>query len=326
MSNVKVICLGEILVDKLADQLGKSPAQVQTWTDYPGGAPANVACALTKLGTKSAFIGSVGNDSIGQNLIQLLSDIGVITHGIQIHPTAPTRQVYVTRSYSGDRNFAGFGNQPADQFADAFLDEIKLPTQLFLSAEFLVLGTLELAYNQTQKAVFQAIKLAQKNNLKIILDINWRPMFWQNIDQAIPLIKEVIKSVHFLKLAKEEAQLLFNTENAAQIYHKLGDIEGVLITAGGEGNVNYCMNEFFGEIPPFNVKSVDTTGAGDAFVAGFIHQLVTKGMKILDDKQQIEQMIIYACAVGALTTLSPGAIASQPTPVQVDQFLQKTFR
>ena len=101
MSNPRVLCLGEILFDLLADQVGRSLEQVESWTAYPGGAPANVACALVKLGTTAGFIGCVGEDEPGDALVQLLQTVGVDTTGVQRHPTAPTRQVDVVRTESG---------------------------------------------------------------------------------------------------------------------------------------------------------------------------------------------------------------------------------
>ena len=108
----RVICLGEILVDRLANDLGKSIAEVSSWTNYPGGAPANVACALVKLGIPSAFIGCIARDDLGQQLLQLLESIGVNIEGIQRNDLFPTRQVYVLRDRKGDRIFAGFGERP----------------------------------------------------------------------------------------------------------------------------------------------------------------------------------------------------------------------
>ena len=228
----KVICLGEILFDCLADELGKSMSEVTSWTSYPGGAPANVACALAKLGTPSAFIGCVGKDNQGQHLVQLLESIGVDVSGIQYHPQAPTREVYVTRSNQGDRTFAGFGDQAVDQFADAYLQADLLPVELFLEAEYLVLGTLELAYPQTRAAVFHALELAVEYHLKIVLDVNWRPMFWLDQAEALPMIQQLWQYVDFVKLAEEEAQWLFDTADAGAIFYRLGSVEGVLVSNG----------------------------------------------------------------------------------------------
>ena len=118
---MSVICLGEALFDLLANQPGVPLAQVTAWTAYPGGAPTNVACGLAKLGTKIALISCLGGDSISINIVELLTKAKVNLTGLQYHPTAPTRQIYVTRSLAGDRTFAGFINDlSSDQFADAY--------------------------------------------------------------------------------------------------------------------------------------------------------------------------------------------------------------
>jgi fructokinase len=318
-SPVKVICLGEILFDCLADELGKSLDTVSSWTSYPGGAPANVACALVKLGTPAAFVGCVGRDDRGRELVQLLDSIGVKTTGIQ-YDDAPTREVYVLRSLGGDRTFAGFGERQPDEFADAFLQADKLLPELFLEAEFLVLGTLELAYPLAREAIFRALKLAEEYHLKVVLDINWRGMFWRDPSEALPLIAKLWEYVDFLKLAEEEAQWLFNTTDAGAISYHLGSVEGVLVS-NGDANVSYCINDLEGVVTPFSVEVEDTTGAGDAFLAGFIHQLCQIEMNSLDDAKVVREIVTYACAVGGLTATQPGAIAAQPNRAEVEAFL-----
>ena len=318
--SARVICLGEILFDCLADDLGKSVAEVSSWTPYPGGAPANVACALVKLGTSAAFIGCVGKDDRGHELVELLQTIGVSTSGIQYSDRFPTREVYVTRSVDGDRTFAGFGERKPDQFADAYLEARYLPPELFLEAEFLVIGTLELAYPQTRAAVFRALELAEEYHLKIILDVNWRPMFWLDEQEALPLIKEIWQYVDFVKLAAEEAEWLFGTTDAGAITHRLNSVEGVLVSDGG-AKVSYCLSENEGTVNPAKVSAIDTTGAGDAFLAGFIHQLCQRSNQQLQDPQRAKDIVRYACTVGGLTTIKSGAIAAQPTAEEVEAFL-----
>lgn len=321
MSNPRVLCLGEILFDRLADQVGLPREQVESWTPYPGGAPANVACGLVKLGTSAGFIGCVGEDEPGQALLQLLQTEGVDTTGVQRHPTAPTRQVDVVRTDSGDRIFAGFTGYDTDEFADTRLQAAKLPVQLFAQADFLVLGTLELAYPDSNAAVHRALELADQYDVNILLDVNWRPVFWTDPDSAISTIQEILKMVDFLKLSKEEAQLLFNTTDPGAITYRLDTLEGVLVT-DGENGCAYCLSENEGKVPSFSMPVVDTTGAGDSFLAGFIHQLCQHGIHSLAEATFAKEVVTYATAVGGLTTLQPGAIASQPTAAEVEAFLK----
>ncbi|MCC5616875.1 carbohydrate kinase [Nostoc sp. CHAB 5836] len=320
MSNPRVLCLGEILFDCLADQLGLKLEEVKSWTPYPGGAPANVACALVKLGTKAGFIGAVGEDEAGNALVHLLQNVGVETTGVQRHPTAPTRQVYVTRDLAGDRTFAGFGEYNTAEFADTHLQAKQLPNSLFQEADFLVLGTLELAYPESEEAINRALELAEHYDLKIVLDVNWRPVFWEEPNIAHQKIPELFKRVDFLKLSKEEAQWLFETADPGAITYRLASIEGVLVT-DGENGCSYCLGENEGKLPAFSMPVVDTTGAGDSFLAGFIHQLGQHGIHSLRDAETAKRIVTYASAVGALTTIKPGAIASQPTAAEVEAFL-----
>lgn len=326
MTQPRVICLGEVLFDCIADQLGRSLETVETWTSYPGGAPANVACALPRLGTPSAFVGCVGQDESGRSLVELLQSIPVDTSGIQFHPTAPTRTVMVLRSETGDRSFVAFGGQRnSSDFADTQLQASQLPASLFESADFLVLGTLELAYLNSRAAIARALELAEQFFVKVVLDVNWRSVFWSSAETAFPMIHEVIKRVDFLKLAEEEAEWLFNTTDPGAIAHRVGTLEGVLVTAGDKGCA-YCLGENEGKIPAFKVDVEDTTGAGDSFVAGFVHQLCQQGIHNLTNPEVAKQVVAYASAAGALTTTRAGAIAAQPTAAEVEAFLYMNQR
>ena len=231
-------------------------------------------------------------------------------------------QSSVTRKENGDRIFSGFKDYDTAEFADTRLKAAELPEKLFVNADFLVIGTLELAYPETGAAVYRALELASQHNVKILLDVNWRDVFWKNPDAAPDKIRELIKKVDFLKLAKEEAELLFDTHDAGAITYRLNSVEGVLVTDGDKGCA-YCLGENEDKLPAFSVPVVDTTGAGDSFVAGFVHQLLNYGVQNLKDAEVVKRIIAYASAAGALTTLKPGAIASQPMAREVESFLQE---
>ncbi len=313
--------MGEMLFDRLSNQLGKPLETVKSWTDYPGGAPANTACGLVKLGISTAFIGCIGEDESGDQLVELLTKIGVNITGVQRHSSAPTRIVYVVRDEKGDRSFAGFGDRKTTEFADTYLQSEQLPEDLFKTAQFLVLGTLELAYKDSKNAILKAVELAKNYNVKLFIDINWRPMFWQDPDQAIELILNFVQNADFLKLTDEEAELLFNTINPEAIAQQL-QIQGVFVTAGERG-CSYYLAGNYGKIPAFPVNVTDTTGAGDGFTAGIINQFCKLGIESINHAKIAEEIVRFASAVGALTTTKPGAISAQPTLTEVETFLDK---
>lgn len=321
MNLPRVLCLGEILFDCLADRLGVELNEVEAWTLYPGGAPANVACGLVKLGTEAGLISCLGEDEWGDRLFSLLETIGVDTRGLQ-HHASPTRRVYVTRSQTGERHFAGFGDISTDEFADTRLAAEKLPELLFDRADYLAIGTLALAYPNSRQAIYQALELARKHQVSPFVDINWRPIFWLDLEAAVPLIQSLLHQVDWMKCSDEEARWLFNTENPAEIAGQYRNLKGVLVTAG-ENGCAYQVGRNGGTVAAFSVNSVDTTGAGDSFVAGFLHQCCLKGDRILEDAAEAREAVIYASAAGAVTTTQPGAIAAQPNGAEVAEFLKR---
>ncbi|MBE9077932.1 carbohydrate kinase [Romeria aff. gracilis LEGE 07310] len=316
----QAICLGEILIDCFADQPVQTVAAVKSWSSLPGGAPANVACGLAKLGTAVEFIGAVGNDAWGEALLRLLQDLGVGTRGVQQHPTAPTRQVLVLRDQKGDRSFAGFSGADPEMFADASLNGAAINPELFSQAQLLVLGTLGLAYGATRQAVRRCLQLAQAQRLKVFVDVNWRPMFWPQPAAAPGVIHDLLVQAQFLKLSAEEADWLFGTVSPAEIRARLPRLEGVWVTAGAEGCA-YWLAGHSDQLPSFEVDVEDTTGAGDGFVAGLAHQLCQHGLSGLRNAQTVRQLVTYASAVGAITTTRPGAIAALPSAREVEAFL-----
>jgi fructokinase len=326
---MSVICLGEALIDLLANQAGVTLAQVTDWTPYPGGAPTNVACGLVKLGTPTALISCLGQDDVGTEFTQLLTEIGVDLTGLQYHPTAPTRQIYVTRSIDGDRSFAGFiHNLASDRFADTYLAADCIPASLFTHAKFLAIGTISLATPISYAATYRALEVARKYQVRVLVDVNWRDKFWDDIDRARSVILEVLTQADFVKMAKEEAEWLFDLPKLQSltaidlhvIQRQLPNAQGIFLTDGSEG-CKYLLNNLTGFVPAFKVPAIDTTGAGDSFVAALIHQLSQQNLITLQDNEMIMQIVKYASAAGAITTLKAGAIDAQPTDAEVLKFL-----
>jgi fructokinase len=316
----RAICLGEVLIDCFAEQLGVPRSEVTSWAPLPGGAPANVACALVKLGSQADFVGAVGSDHWGDALVNLLKDMGVGHAGVQRRIKAPTRQVYVINDEGGSSTFAGFSENDPTVFADAHLFADALDPALLTDANILVLGTVSLAYVDTRQSVERIVGLAAAQGTSVLVDVNWRPMFWPQPAEAPGRVYDLIKKAQFLKVSDDEAEWLFGTVSPTAIARQLPQLKGVLITAGEKGCEYWLMGNV-GTVPGFEVDVEETTGAGDAFTAGFVHQLLQRGGGCIRDGDIARQVVTYASAVGALTTTRPGAIAALPSPKEVDVFL-----
>jgi fructokinase len=319
----QVLCLGEVLFDSISDEPGVELDCVTAWTQYPGGAPANVACALRKLGTSAGFIGAIGQDAMGAELLEVLRSHSVDLSGVQLIPGMPTRSVLVTRDITGDRTFAAFGgNRSSNSFADTRLNAAHISSDLFESVQYLVTGTLLLAYPESAAAVTYAIDLAKQAGVQIVVDVNWRSVFWEDERFAKSCIQDVLLKADYLKLTDEEADWLFGSRNLLMMRDRFPQLKAILMTRGEHGCA-YWVPEGIGEVSAFRVDVEDTTGAGDSFLAGFLHQLCQRK---IDGTHGItaeiaKEMVIYASAAGALTTLRRGAIAASPTATEITAFL-----
>ena len=229
----QVICLGEALVDRIVAPLASAGAAAP-WVDYPGGAPANVATALGKLGTVAGFLGCLGQDPPGDAVLAALVAAGVNCQWVQ-RCTAPTRVVLVQRNAQGDRQFVGFSQGHAADFADGALEARALPEPWFEQARYLVMGTLGLATPGLGQSMEQALVWARRYGVMTVVDLNWRSPFWPRPDQARDRILPFIHAVDILKLNQEEADWLFHTQAASQILPTLDRAQLVLVTGGAAG-------------------------------------------------------------------------------------------
>ncbi len=327
MKKKKVICIGEALIDRIRNKSN------QGFTDFLGGAPANVACALRKLKIDSIFIGSLGSDDYGTKIITQFNELDVNLDFLQLNNDSSTRVVNVDRDQFGDRFFSGFEESSHSSFADEVLSKKLIEKKFlnlkesFLETKYLVTGTNLLSSSKSAETIFFILEQAKKFEVKIVIDLNWREVFWDQssfsseISKAarVNLIRKFLNHANVLKLAKEEATLFFEDENPSQISHKLSNRPDVIIT-DGKNPIAWYINRLQGITEtPTSQKIVDTTGAGDAFLAGFISKLISSGYP--SNKLEIEDCIKFAAVCGLLTCLGEGAIEQQPYYEKVNKFL-----
>ncbi len=321
--------MGEGLVDRLGP-LGGDPLLDKPILDRFGGAPANVACALARLGTDVAFLGRLGDDLPGNQFRDLMKSRGLNLIGLQSDSERPTRVVLVRRDLKGERFFEGFVGDLGHGFADQALDLNQLKNvcpNLFSDASWLVIGTIPLASNLSRDSLIWVVDYALNKGIKIAIDVNWRPTFWDvNLSPdsapsqlALDLIFHVLNKSSLVKLAKEEADWFFDNDDPKYISNALSSMPDVVITDGSKP-INWFINGEQGCIEAVIPDAViDTTGAGDAFTAGLIHKRVSA--ELFDGSKNIKDMIIYAAASGAYVCGGSGAIEPQPTTLQLNRFL-----
>ncbi len=329
-----VLCLGEALVDRLGP-LGGDPAIDQPVEDCLGGAPANVACGLARLGVKAAFLGCLGDDWIGESFQELMRSRDINMDALQIDASRPSRIVLVSRTVTGERVFKGFAGSKGDGFADQAIEVTHLKKHLPLlatKAKWLLLGSIPLASRISAESLLWTIEYVKRFNLSIALDVNWRPTFWDPTlspdvgptSNAIQAIERLFGHAALIKLAREEAQWFFNTDEPARIARSLTTQPDVVVTDGANP-VKWCIGGLTGQTEALSpAVVVDTTGAGDAFTAGLLHQFLTLHLSSIDE-QKVHEMVRFAAACGALVCGGAGAIDPQPTKDQAELFLSSPF-
>ncbi len=327
MKKTKVVCVGEALIDRIWNK------SHQEFTDFLGGAPANVACALKKLQIDSTFIGRLGSDESGKKFIEQFNELEVDINFLQLDSSLPTRIVKVNRDDSGDRYFSGFNPSSKTVFADEAFNfnliekDIKNLDKLFSETIYFVTGTIILSSSISANSIKCLVRLANKFDVKIIIDLNWREVFWDystfssetSKNERVNVIKNFLNCAHILKLAKEEAILFFENENPFEISEKILNRPDVIITDGGNP-ISWFINGVQGTTKVNNaLKIIDTTGAGDAFLAGLISKLIS--LEYPSNELEIQNCVKFASACGLLTCLGEGAIEQQPNYEKVNEFL-----
>jgi len=327
MKKTKVVCIGEALIDRIRNKSN------QGFTDFLGGAPANVASALRKLQIDSIFIGSLGSDDFGKKIIEQFKELEVNLDFLQLDNDSCTRVVNVERDQSGDRFFSGFESRPNLYFADEAIrmklikKELSNLEKCFLRTQYLVTGTNILSSPISAETIYFLLEQAKKFKVRVVIDLNWREVFWDYSYFAsdtikkgrINLIKNFLNHAHVIKLAKEEATLFFKLENPLLISQQMSKRPDVIIT-DGKNPVSWHINGFQGNTKiPKSQTIVDTTGAGDAFLAGLISQFISFGYPTAE--LEIQACVRFASACGLLTCHGEGAIEPQPDYEKVSKFL-----
>jgi fructokinase len=319
----RVLCLGEALVDRLGP-LGGDPstASVADCDDRLGGAPANVACALARLGTPVGLIGRLGEDAIGAAFRDLFRQRDVAVQALQRDASHPSRVVLVRRHANGERVFQGFAGDQALGFADQMLDRAELEAVwpgLAEQASWLLVGTIPLASMASADCLQWVLAQAKAAGLALAVDVNWRPTFWNpEADPAAgptadaqALIQPLLEQVSLLKLAREEALWFFGSDDPAVIAAGLPQQPDVVVTDGAEP-VRWFIAKEAGSMPVFPpAQVIDTTGAGDAFTAGLLHCW----------DRPVTERLRFASACGAMVCSGAGAIDPQPREQDVLAFL-----
>lgn len=309
-----IFCIGELLIDFVAEKQGNDLSKANVFTKKPGGAPANVACAIAKLGGNSKFIGCVGKDPFGTFLLEALADNAVDISLAQRSKTFTTL-AFVSLAEDGERDFVFSRGADKKLIYDSAVKKDFKGNILHLGAATALLGgNLEDSYH---RYFFDALT----HDTFISFDPNFRGDLWKGEEEAfIKKCTPFIEKSHLCKFSLEEAQLLSgksDVHECCDFLHAIGT-KLITITLGSEGTL-VSTESTKQTIPSITVTPVDTTGAGDAFIGCLLQQIAAldNPYQVLGNFEQLTKMVANANKAGAITTTGYGAIPSLPTYDQV---------
>jgi fructokinase len=320
---MNLTCLGECLVDFFPEEVGRALTDVSTFHPKPGGAPANVAVAASRLGYASAFIGKVGQDPFGSFLADVLTREKVETRGLRFDPLVRTTLVFISKPDANSYECLFYRNPGAD----TRLRPDELDESLLRETRAFLVGSLSLTDEPSRSATRTAIAIAHQAGALVCYDVNYRPTLWKNAGEARQMALDLIPLVDMVKV--NEAELVFlgvdgAMETAARKLRALGP-EICVVTLGDRGSyIQTSLGEAF--VPAFLVEVVDATGCGDAFLAALLCRMTENAN--WREEQNLESLrnhLFFANAVGALTATKQGAIPALPTAAQVDDFLRSFY-
>ncbi|MCG8707945.1 aminoimidazole riboside kinase [Brenneria sp. 4F2] len=296
----KVWVLGDAVIDLFADDM-------QRLLPCPGGAPANVAVGIARLHGDSAFIGRVGDEPFGHRLQQVLQQEKVDTTYLHYDAQHRTSIVLVTLNEEGERQFT-FMVRPG---ADLFLEPDDLPH--FSDEEWLHCCSIALAAEPSRSSTLQAMAAVKEAGGWLSFDANLRDDLWPDRHQMRTCVKQALAMADVVKLSDDELTQIVEIADVEQAMTALcREISPSLlvVTLGKSGAWAGRPGQMI-FYPARPVQAVDTTGAGDAFVAGLLAGLSERGAQWRDGAA-LPAIIAQAQACGALATTSKGAMTALP--------------
>lgn len=279
----------------------------------PGGAPANIAVSISRLGGSASFIGKAGDDIFGRFLKRTLREEHVDDSGLILTKESGTTLAFVELKDNGDRDFSFYRNNSAD----TLLKPSEVRFDLVKNSRFFHFGSLSLTSSSSRKATMAAIKTALASKVNISYDPNLRKPLWKNLDEARKSILSVMHYASIVKVSDEE--LFFITgendidKGAENIIKRFG-MPILLVTRGKQGASSYFCGKVIRRDAFSGVKVLDTTGAGDAFFGAFLYSILHEACMDIHYPIEagVELCMRFASAAAAICVSRKGAIPSLP--------------
>lgn len=305
-----VLIYGDAFVDYIADDQSNS-----TFTTFLGGATVNVAAGISRLGATSAFITVTGDDETSQFVRDELHKEGVDLSFAKLENAKRVSGVYVHLTEDNDRIFHTY----IDDTPDIQVDASDLSEDAFRDASVFHICSGTMFHPTALATTREAVRLAKSFGVPLSMDANIRPLRWESEAQCRETLLSFVREADILKLTEEELAFLTETDTLEAGIAKLASyqVPVVLITAGEQGTFA-VMDEVLTHVSVEPVVPVDTTGAGDAFIAGILRQIQLKGQP--GSHAEWLDYIAFGNKLGALCATKPGALSAMPRLEEIQEY------
>lgn len=307
----KIYTIGELLIDFIPNKKNCELKDVETFTRMAGGAPANVAVTASKLGSDSYFVGMLGKDSFGDFLKETIESYGVNTNYLYQTDKAKTSLAFVSLREDGQRDFSFYRNPGADMLLEkSHVSEIELNKRDLIS-----FCSVDLVEYPVKHATRKLLEMAKSVGSTVLFDPNLRLMLWDNHEELKETILDFMQYASIVKISDDELEFITeysDQDEAVQFIKSRFDVN-IIVTKGKDGaTAIFGEKEVSSKIE--NVKAIDTTGAGDAFV-GAVLNFIDKKEKSIDDytSEEIKEMLDFGNKVASISVTKYGAMASYPS-------------
>lgn len=310
-----VVCLGEALVDFLPDRRGLRVRDVARWSPRIGGAPANVAVGVARLSGRSALVGVTGGDEFGHFLREGLAKEGVDVSHLRLEPGGRTGLGFVSLTRAGERSFVFFREQSSEKHLTT--RDVRRAAGLISRARVLHVGTNSLLHPGAREAALEAVERAAGRGQIVSVDPNLRLHLWPRPGELKALLRRLLPSCAVVKLSDEEIRFVTGQSDVDAALRWLGrrGPSVAVVTLGARGAAVRAGGQTLW-VPAPKVTAIDTTGAGDGFMAGFLYGLarLADGRRGLDAlrPEQLAQVARFGCLIGARAVTRLGAVPGLP--------------
>lgn len=318
MSN-KILCIGELLIDFICSDVNTDLSAGVNFIKKAGGAPANVTAAISKLGGEALFAGKVGADPFGRFLKQTLDEVKVDTSMLILDNKSNTTLAFVSLKSDGERDFV------FNRGADEMLSYDELDESKVFDSKVIHFGSATALLGGPSKETYlKVMDAARDTGIFISFDPNYRVDLWKGrLQEFIAVSRDCLKYADFAKVSDEEIKIISGQESidaGIKVFHELG-AKTVAVTLGKEGTL-ISNGEETAIVNSIKIQSIDSTGAGDAFVGASLYQIagLENPKNLAKDFGKLKKITAFANKVGAIVCTKLGAIAALPTLEEVEKY------